>query len=88
MRYWTFSSHFLSPLYRGAIEAGFPKLSLLEEWGDFDQFDFHTLWVSDGCYELTKEFREKLPCNSGMGYDEWGEYYQSAVRPRLARIES
>ncbi len=72
-----------TPLYQRCIEVGFPKLSLLEEWGDFDQFDFHTPWVSDACYELTKEFREKLPCNSGMDYDGWNEYYQSDVRPRL-----
>ncbi len=72
-----------TPLYQRCIEVGFLQLNSLEEWGDFDQFDFHTPWVSDGCYELTKEFREKLPCNSGMDYDEWNEYYRSEVRPRL-----
>ena len=72
-----------TPLYQRCIEVGFLQLNSLEEWGDFDQFDFHTPWVSDGCYELTKEFREKLPCNSGMNYDEWNEYYPSDVRPRL-----
>ena len=76
-----------TPLYRSCIEMGFPPLDSLEEWGDLDQFDFHTPWVSDACYELTKEFREKLPCNSGMSYDEWGEYYQNAVRPRLGCID-
>ncbi len=72
-----------TPLYQRCIEVGFLQLNSLEEWGDFDQFDFHTPWVSDGCYELTKEFREKLPCNSGMNYDEWNEYYPSDVRSRL-----
>jgi len=52
----------LPEMYRG----GLSPLSLLEEWGDFDQFDFHTPWVSDECYKLTNEFRENLPCNSGI----------------------
>ncbi|MEA1945266.1 MAG: radical SAM protein [Euryarchaeota archaeon] len=72
-----------TPLYQRCIEVGFPPLQLLEEWGDFDQFDFHTPWVSDECYELTKDFRERLPCNSGMNYDEWNEYYRNAVCPRF-----
>ena len=72
-----------TPLYQKCIDVGFSPLFLLEEWGDFDQFDFHTPWVSDGCYELTKDFRENLPCNSDMNYKEWNEYYQSDVRPRL-----
>ncbi len=72
-----------TPLYRKCIDVGFPPLSLLEEWGDFDQFDFHTPWVSDECYKLTNEFRANLPCNSGMSYDEWNEYYRCEVRPNL-----
>jgi len=64
------------------IEYGMQPLTTLEDWGDFDQFDFKAPWMPQEYYDLVLEFRGAMPWNSGCDFDEWCEFYEE-VKERL-----
>ncbi len=68
-----------TPLYGIALESGLKPLNTLEDWGDFDQFDFKAPWFPQEYFDLVREFRDGMPCNSGCGFDEWCEFYEGMV---------
>lgn len=65
-------------LYDVGIENGMHPLTTLEEWGDFDQFDFKAPWMPQEYYDLVLEFRNAMPWNSGCDFDEWCGFYEGA----------
>lgn len=62
-------------LYDASVRHGLKPLDTLEEWGDFDQFDFKAPWFPDELYNITKEFRAGMPMNSGFNLEEWCKFY-------------
>ena len=62
-------------LYDTAIRHGLVRLTTLEEWGDFDQFDFKAPWMPQELYDLVLELRAGMPWNSGCGFNEWCQTY-------------
>ncbi len=62
-------------LYDTAIRHGLVRLTTLEEWGDFDQFDFKAPWMPRELYDLVLELRAGMPWNSGCGFSEWCQTY-------------
>jgi anaerobic magnesium-protoporphyrin IX monomethyl ester cyclase len=66
-------------LYDVAVKCGLQQLSTLEEWGDFDQFDFKAPWMPSELYDLVLEFRDGMPWNSGCGFQEWCEIYSGIM---------
>lgn len=68
-----------TPLYETSIKHGLKPLNTLEEWGDFDQFDFKAPWFKQELFELVKEFRAGMPWNSGGGFNEWCELYEGIM---------
>ena len=48
-------------LYDTAIRHGLARLTTLEEWGDFDQFDFKAPWMPQELYDLVLELRAGMP---------------------------
>ncbi len=67
-------------LYEMALENGLKPLDTLEDWGDFDQFDFKAPWFPDVYFNLVREFRDGLPSNSGCGFDEWCKLYEEIMK--------
>jgi len=63
-------------LYETSIENGLKPLDTLEEWGDFDQFDFRAPWMPQELFELVREFRAGMPWNSGCEFEEWCRFYE------------
>ncbi len=51
----------LTRRYDTAIRHGLIRLTTLEEWGDFDQFDFNTPWTSKKLCGLVLELRSGTP---------------------------
>jgi len=76
-----------TPLYETALKYGMRHLDRLDDWGDFDQFDFMAPWFPRDLFELVKEFRAGMPWNSGCEYNEWCEFYDGIVG-RLESIKS
>ncbi len=72
-------------LYEAALKNGMEPLTTLEDWGDFDQFDFKAPWFPKEYFDIVKEFREAMPGNSGCRFDEWREFNNRIVE-RLERI--
>jgi radical SAM superfamily enzyme YgiQ (UPF0313 family) len=66
-------------LYETSLKNGLKPLNTLEEWGDFDQFDFKAPWFPQDYFDLVKEFRGGMPWNSGCGFDEWCEFYEGIL---------
>ena len=66
-------------LYQTGLENGLEPLNTLEDWGDFDQFDFKAPWMPDKYYDLVKEFRDGMPWNSGCEFDEWCQIYEGIM---------
>ena len=73
-------------LYETALKNGLPPLDTLEDWGDFDQFDFRAPWFPQDYFDLVRDFRAGLPSNSGCEFDEWCEFY-SQIEERLETIK-
>ncbi len=71
-------------LYKKALENGLKPLDTLEDWGDFDQFDFRAPWFPEEYFNLVREFRDGLPSNSGCGFGEWCKLYENIMQ----RIEN
>jgi anaerobic magnesium-protoporphyrin IX monomethyl ester cyclase len=71
-------------LYETALENGLKPLDTLEEWGDFDQFDFKAPWMRQEYFDLVREFRAGMPMNSGCGFDRWCKFYDGI----MARFEN
>ncbi len=67
-------------LYEMALENGLKPLDTLEDWGDFDQFDFKAPWFPEDYFNLVREFRDGLPSNSGCGFDEWCKLYEEIMK--------
>jgi anaerobic magnesium-protoporphyrin IX monomethyl ester cyclase len=63
-------------LYDISLEKGLKPLTTLEDWGDFDQFDFKAPWFSGEYFDLVKDFRAHMPWNSGCGFEEWCRFYE------------
>jgi len=63
-------------LYDASIRNGLTPLDTLEDWGDFDQFDFKAPWYPQEYFDLVKEFRAGMPMNSGCDFNEWCEFYE------------
>ena len=74
-----------TPLYETSVKNGLKSLNTLEEWGDFDQFDFKAPWFPTECFDIVREFRAGMPWNSGCGFDEWREFYERLMK-RMERI--
>ncbi|HEY9205033.1 MAG TPA: radical SAM protein [Candidatus Methanoperedens sp.] len=72
-------------LYETALENGLKPLDTLEDWGDFDQFDFKAPWMPQEYFELVRDFRAGMPSNSGCEYTQWYEFYEGIVE-RLERL--
>lgn len=68
-----------TPLYDEAVKHGLKPLDSLEDWGDFDQFDFKAPWFPQEYFDLVKEFRAGMPWNSGCEFDEWCEFYEGII---------
>ncbi|MDD5473369.1 MAG: hypothetical protein PHU34_04375, partial [Candidatus Methanoperedens sp.] len=51
----------------------------LEDWGDFDQFDFKAPWYPREYYDIVKDFRAGMPWNSGCEFDEWCGFYDGIL---------
>jgi radical SAM superfamily enzyme YgiQ (UPF0313 family) len=62
-------------LYESGLKHGLKPLHTLEDWGDFDQFDFKAPWMPDEYYDLVKDFRAGMPWNSGCDFKEWCSFY-------------
>ncbi len=67
-------------LYETALEHGLKPLDSLEDWGDFDQFDFKAPWFPQEYFDIVREFRAGMPWNSGCGFDEWSGFYENIVK--------
>ncbi len=74
-----------TPLYETSLKCGLKPLNTLEEWGDFDQFDFKAPWLKKEYFELVKEFRAGMPWNSGYGFEGWCNFY-NAIAERLENL--
>lgn len=72
-------------LYEVGLDHGMQPLATLEEWGDFDQFDFKAPWMPQEYYDLVLEFRAGMPWNSGCDFDEWCLFYDG-VQGRLEKL--
>jgi anaerobic magnesium-protoporphyrin IX monomethyl ester cyclase len=72
-------------LYDASVKNGLKPLNTLEDWGDFDQFDFKAPWFSQEYFDITREFRARMPMNSGCDFGEWCEFYKGIVK-RLMSI--
>lgn len=66
-------------LYDSALEYGLKPLNTLEEWGDFDQFDFKAPWFPQEYFDLVRDFRAGMPWNSGCEFDEWCRFYEGIL---------
>lgn len=66
-------------LYEASIENGLKPLNTLEEWGDFDQFDFKAPWFPQEYFDITREFRRGMPMNSGCDFEDWCRFYEKIV---------
>ncbi len=73
-------------LYETSIKYGLKPLNTLEEWGDFDQFDFKAPWFPQEYFDIVREFRAGMPWNSGCEFDEWCEFYEEIIE-RLENIK-
>ncbi len=60
-------------------------LDTLEDWGNFDQFDFKAPWMPQEYFDLVRDFRAGMPTNSGCEYKEWCEFYEGIVE-RLEKM--
>ncbi len=74
-----------TPLYEASIKNGLKPLDTLEDWGDFDQFDFKAPWFPQEYFDIVKEFRAGMPWNSGFEFDEWRWFYEG-IMERLDSI--
>ncbi|MCZ7393847.1 MAG: radical SAM protein [Candidatus Methanoperedens sp.] len=74
-----------TPLYEASLKYGLKPLDTLEEWGDFDQFDFKAPWFPEEYFDIVKEFRDGMPWNSGCEFEDWCGFYKGIVE-RLDRI--
>lgn len=72
-------------LYEASIRHGLRPLDTLEDWGDFDQFDFKAPWFPDELFDLTRDFRAGMPMNSGCDFHQWCRFYEGIMK-RLERI--
>ncbi|KAB2944237.1 MAG: Fe-S oxidoreductase [Candidatus Methanoperedens nitroreducens] len=72
-------------LYEASVKNGLKPLNTLEDWGDFDQFDFKAPWFSQEYFDITRDFRAGMPMNSGCGFEKWCRFYEGIVK-RLERI--
>ncbi|MCX9085292.1 MAG: radical SAM protein [Candidatus Methanoperedens sp.] len=63
-------------LYDASTRNGMKPLETLEDWGDFDQFDFKAPWYPQEYFDLVKEFRAGMPMNSACDYREWCRFYE------------
>jgi radical SAM superfamily enzyme YgiQ (UPF0313 family) len=72
-------------LYDTALKNGLKPLNTLEDWGDFDQFDFKAPWFPEEYFNLVREFRAGMPWNSGCEFEEWREFYEG-TRGKLERM--
>lgn len=68
-----------TPLYEASIKNGLKPLDTLEDWGDFDQFDFKAPWFPQEYFDIVKEFRAGMPWNSGFEFDEWRGFYEGIM---------
>ena len=66
-------------LYDVSLEKGLKPLTSLEDWGDFDQFDFKAPWFPREYFDIVKDFRANMPWNSGCGFEEWCNFYERMV---------
>ena len=66
-------------LYETSIKNGLKPLNTLEEWGDFDQFDFKAPWFSQEYFYIVRDFRAGMPMNSGCDFEEWCGFYEGIV---------
>jgi anaerobic magnesium-protoporphyrin IX monomethyl ester cyclase len=71
-------------LYETSVKNGLKPLNTLEEWGDFDQFDFKAPWFSQEYYDIVRDFRAGMPMNSGCDFKEWCRFYEGIIE----RLES
>ena len=62
-------------LYEIAVKKGLKPLDTLEDWGDFDQFDFKAPWLPQEYFDIVREFRAGMPWNSGCEFEEWRKFY-------------
>ncbi len=74
-----------TPLYETSLKYGLKPLDTLEDWGDFDQFDFKAPWLPLEYFDIVKEFRDGMPWNSGCEFYDWCGFYEGIVE-RLERI--
>jgi radical SAM superfamily enzyme YgiQ (UPF0313 family) len=74
-----------TPLYETSLKYGLKPLDTLEDWGDFDQFDFKAPWFPQVYFDIVKEFRDGMPWNSGCEFEDWCAFYEGIVE-RLDRI--
>ena len=72
-------------LYEASLKNGLKPLTTLEDWGDFDQFDFKAPCFPREYFDIVKDFRDGMPGNSGCGFGEWCRFYEGIVE-RLERI--
>ncbi len=72
-------------LYDESVKNGLTPLNTLEEWGDFDQFDFKAPWFSQDYFDIVRDFRAGMPMNSGYDYRKWCGFYDGII-DRLKRI--
>ena len=72
-------------LYDTALKNGLKPLNTLEDWGDFDQFDFKAPWFPEEYFDLVREFRAGMPWNSGCEFEEWCEFYEE-IQEKLERM--
>ncbi len=68
-----------TPLYETSLKYGMKPLDKLEDWGDFDQFDFKAPWFPQEFFDIVKDFRAGMPWNSGCEYDEWCGFYDGIL---------
>ncbi len=72
-------------LYDISLKYGLKPMNTLEEWGNFDQFDFKATWFPQEYFDLVREFRAGMPWNSGCGFKDWCEFYRN-IMERLEDI--
>ncbi len=72
-------------LYEASIKNGLKPLKTLEDWGNFDQFNFKAPWFPQELFDLALDFRAGMPMNSGCDIKEWYGFYEKIVE-RLKRI--
>ncbi len=66
-------------LYETSLKYGMEPLNNLEDWGDFDQFDFKAPWLPQEYFDMVREFRAGMPWNSGCEFDGWCSFYEGMV---------